>query len=90
MSMLNKIEYALKSAAKETWGDYGYKDLAKDVTMPKAEAYSKAVKTGLISAGKTGTFIAKRFIPVVSTYFLVEDLYKFTKGFIKGWHAYGR
>ncbi|GAB6936274.1 MAG: hypothetical protein C0P72_008410 [Clostridia bacterium] len=89
MSVLNRFGYAVKSGFRELYSNYGWGDLAKDVAMPKAEAYSKAVKAGLISAKTLGK-VASRAIPVYGYYSTAQDVWTFGKGFIKGWQAYGR
>jgi len=48
MSVLNRFGYAVKSGFRELYSNYGWGDLAKDVAMPKAEAYSKAVKAAFL------------------------------------------
>ena len=88
MSFWGKVEYAYMSGMHNVVKDYTLKDAAKDIGLAKGDAYAKAVKAGLITAGKVGRIAAKA-VPVVSWVSSLSDAGKFVSGFITGWQMYG-
>ena len=88
MSFWGRVGYAFESGVHNVVKGYSLKDAAKDIGMAKGDAYAKAVKAGLITAGKAGRVAAKA-IPAVGWISIAADGLKFAGGFIDGWWMYG-
>lgn len=75
--------FSLRSRKTE-WLHYSPKDIAQ----AKGDACAKAVKGGLITAGRVGRVAAKA-IPVAGWFSTASDVRKFASGFVTGWMMYG-
>ncbi|MCS5696747.1 hypothetical protein [Desulfofundulus thermocisternus] len=92
----NRIGYAAREGAKDLVRSYDprtwtQKDAAQNLglkyTEGKLKTYEKLVKEGA-AVGKIGR-VALKAMPFVSAASYFQDSYTFTKGFVRGWQAYG-
>lgn len=88
MSSWGRIGYAFNSGINNVVKDYSLKDATKNIAQAKGDAYAKAVKGGLITAGRVGRVAAKA-IPVAGWFSTASDVRKFASGFVTDWMMYG-
>jgi len=69
---------------------YGVDDAVKSIAETKVKGYEYLAEKGLLTMGKAGKFITKKFVPGANVYFTGKDVWTFYNGFKRGWNAYGR